>query len=101
MARPRRNAVYRRAPQCRYCEQHTATFFARSGPGRVWYLCGDQNCRESIERQLVLEGIDPSPSETWEGREWLRLRRRFGTARVLRHAHAIARALSSLSARRR
>jgi len=49
--------------------------------------------RESIERQLVLDGIDPRPSETWEGREWLRLRRRFGTARVLRHATAIYKAL--------
>lgn len=49
--------------------------------------------RESIERQLVLEGIVPRPSETWEGREWLRLRRRFGTARVLRHATAISKAL--------
>lgn len=51
--------------------------------------------------QLVLEGIIPRPSETREGKEWLRLRRRYGAARVLRHAPAIARALSSLSARQR
>ena len=51
--------------------------------------------RESIERQLVLDGIDPRPSETWEGREWLRLRRRFGAARVLKHATAISKALKN------
>ena len=51
--------------------------------------------RESIERQLVLEGIDPRPSETREGREWLRLRRRFGVARVLKHATAISKALKN------
>lgn len=43
--------------------------------------------------QLVLDGIVPRPSETWEGQVWLRLRRRYGAARVLRHAPAIARAL--------
>jgi len=51
--------------------------------------------RESIERQLVLDGIDPRPSETREGQEWLRLRRRFGTARVLKHATAISKALKN------
>lgn len=49
--------------------------------------------RDPIERQLVLEGIDQRPSETWEGQQWLRLRRRYGFARVLRHAPRIARAL--------
>jgi len=43
--------------------------------------------------QLVLECVEPRPSETREGQVWLRLRRRYGAARVLRHAHAIARAL--------
>lgn len=56
--------------------------------------------RESIERQLVLDGIDQRPSETWEGREWLRLRRRFGTARVLKHSHQIRPAIISRLMRR-
>jgi len=45
----RRRTTYRRATQCRYCEQHTATFFARSGPGRAWYLCGNPACRRMHE----------------------------------------------------
>lgn len=56
--------------------------------------------RESIACQLVLEGLDQRPSETWEGREWLRLRRRFGTARVLKHAHQIRPAIISRLMRR-
>ena len=46
MARPRRDAAtYRRATQCRHCQLMTATYFARAGDGRAWYLCAHPSCR--------------------------------------------------------
>lgn len=42
--------------------------------------------------QTTIEGIDPRPSDTAYGAYLLRLRQRYGWARVLRRAHTIRRA---------
>jgi len=50
--------------------------------------------------QLLLPGIVPRWSEKDEAREWIRLRERYGIARVLKHAHQIRPALISRLMRR-
>ena len=50
MARPRRNAVYRRATQCEYCGQKAASYLADAGNGLAWYICAWEWCRRRFTR---------------------------------------------------